>query len=69
MIPSEARATMKAYREGRSLEQFLTEMWDRRATEKPLIVQIVAVSVGQWPIGSKAPTDITVTKLKQRGRS
>lgn len=33
MITTENRATMQAYRHGRSLEAFLDDMWARRAVE------------------------------------
>lgn len=38
--PTEARATMAAYREGRTLEQFISDMWERRAAEHPPLPRV-----------------------------
>ncbi len=35
IVPTEDRATMAAYREGRTLDQFLDDMWQRREAETP----------------------------------
>ncbi|HCE08742.1 MAG TPA: hypothetical protein DEQ40_09115 [Oxalobacteraceae bacterium] len=44
-IPTEARATLAAYRLGRTEAQFLRDMWCRRRVEHPGRVK----STGQWP--------------------
>lgn len=45
IISTENRATMMAYRKGRSLEEFLGDMWERREAEKPR----EAKPSGAWP--------------------
>ena len=67
IISTENRATMQAYREGRSLEDYLTEMWDRRATEHPRTDK----SVGKWPcqIYAKAKdSNVTSIRAGKRGK-
>lgn len=38
--PTEARATMAAYREGISLDKYLDDMWERRAAEHPPLPRV-----------------------------
>lgn len=35
IISTENRATMAAYREGRTLEEYLSDIWPRRVAEHP----------------------------------
>lgn len=48
IISTENRATMAAYREGRTAEQFLDDMWQRREAESPRD----AKSGAGWPYQS-----------------
>lgn len=61
IIPSENRATMKAYRNGRSIDRFLDDMWERREREIPRAAQ----SIGSWPF-VRAEHQDNVTSIKQR---
>lgn len=47
IIPTEARATLAAYRVGRTEKQFIADMWDRRRTEHPGRSK----ATGKWPPG------------------
>jgi len=48
-IPTEARATMAAIRDGKSLESYLDDVWERRtASQTP-----VQPSTGAWPYQSQ----------------
>lgn len=64
IIPTEARATMVALRQGRTLAQFLDEMWSRRRAEKP---PGRITSKGKWPFNRDAQTDTNnVTEIRPR---
>lgn len=64
IIPTEARATMLALREGLSADQFVDEMWRRRVAEHPCQPK----AKGRWPalIYSK-PDNVTIL-AKRRAR-
>lgn len=47
IVPTESRATIAAYRVGRTEKQFIADMWDRRRTEHPGKKK----ATGKWPAG------------------
>jgi hypothetical protein len=66
IIPTEARATMQVYREGRTLEQFLDHVWERRDDKQSGPKK----AKGKWPktFGSqpaKAPESRPGPKLRR----
>jgi hypothetical protein len=62
IIPTENRATMCAFREGRSLDQFLNDMWERRAVEHPRETR----AKGAWPF-KKVTTNVLQLKSVANG--
>ena len=64
IVPTENRATMAAYREGRSIDQFLDDMWQRRFAENPCVTK----STGTWPFRRLESQTATVTQLRAKGR-
>lgn len=63
MIPENARATIAAYREGKTEKQFLDYMWLRRRAEHPGRIK----ASGSWPI-TRAEQITNVTPIKKKAQ-
>lgn len=64
IIPTEARATMAAYREGRTLEEYLSDIWARRVAEHPPAPRVKRRRM-KFPLQAKASN---VKPFKQRAK-
>jgi len=64
IIPTEARATIAAYREGRTEKQFIADMWARRVAEHPCKRK----ARGEWPMKAAVaePPVSNVTPIRKK---